>query len=206
MSKTERLHPINTTGGRIQHLRREKNLTRIQFYDALFPLSTASNESKVRTVAHWEAGQTNLDLNSLIVACIILDCDSDYLLLLQQEPRQVTGERIAAEIGLSCEAVEKLRGMKQQKNEYQNELLSLTSSLILSDVPACTLPAILTKGRRGTIYYEKEEPDKKDPTKKGESEQISAEDTVALQKLRAQESLFLFINQLRAENGLDPFK
>ncbi len=107
MGKKEITYPIDSTGGRIQHLRRGQGLTRIQFYDKIKPGMATAPESKNRAVKNWESEKTQLDFEGLRTACNVLDCDSDYLLLLQPEPHKV-GIQIAEETGLSYEAVDAL--------------------------------------------------------------------------------------------------
>ncbi|MCD8101700.1 MAG: hypothetical protein LUE26_03880 [Alistipes sp.] len=200
MSKKEKKFPINTTGGRIQHLRHKIGLTRSQFYDAIRPGKKLEKESKARTALHWESGETELDYAGIVAACKVLDCDSDYLLLLQSEPHKEEIQ-IADKTGLSYNAAEALVELAEKENKTEKEIescdmfLYLISALILSDVPDCIAPAIYTKGREGHIVYNRKE-----------WETYSAYANVSLQKTRAQESLFRFINEKREENGLDPLR
>lgn len=81
MSKKEKIFPLNTIGGRIQHRRINRlKISRSEFYDMLRPGENISSESKSRTVKNWESGSNIPDVDTLIKICSILDCSSDYLL------------------------------------------------------------------------------------------------------------------------------
>ncbi len=81
MSKTERMFPLNTLGGRIQN--RRINIlkkTRPEFYDLVRPGEKIGNDSKSRTIKNWESGDTIPDIDTIKKICTILNCSSDYLL------------------------------------------------------------------------------------------------------------------------------
>ncbi|MCD7886481.1 MAG: helix-turn-helix transcriptional regulator [Clostridiales bacterium] len=156
----------------------------------------------VNTVDKWLGwkSEANPKADNLVALADALECDVEYLLGVQDTPRRVVFD-VCASTGLTEEAAETLVKLAKKENKTKKEIescdmfLYLISALILSDVPACIAPAIYTKGREGTIRYNRDE-----------WETLSAEANVALQKLRAQESLFLFINQLRVDHGLDPLE
>lgn len=85
MSKTERLFPLNTLGGRIQN--RRINIlkkTRPEFYDLVRPGEKIGNDSKSRTIKNWESGDTIPDMDTIKKICFVLHCSSDYLLGLDE--------------------------------------------------------------------------------------------------------------------------
>ncbi|MCD8147751.1 MAG: helix-turn-helix transcriptional regulator [Clostridiales bacterium] len=156
----------------------------------------------VNTVDKWLGwkSEANPKADNLVALADALECDVEYLLGVQDTPRRDVFSVYTA-TGLNEAAADRLVNMAKKENKSEHEikhhdmLLSIISALILSDVPVCIAPAIYGKAREGSIRYSKTE-----------WEFLSAEANVALQKLRAQESLFLFINKLREENGLDPLK
>ncbi len=81
MAKKERIFPLNTFGGRIQDLRKNRlKFTRPEFYDLIYSNENVANESKSRTVKNWESGDCEPDLKTISKICTILKCSSDYLL------------------------------------------------------------------------------------------------------------------------------
>ena len=81
MSKKEKIFPLNTFGGRIQDLRKNKlEISRPEFYDLIYPNGNVANESKSRTVKNWESGDCEPDLKTIKKICVVLKCSSDYLL------------------------------------------------------------------------------------------------------------------------------
>ncbi len=80
MSKKEKVFPLNTFGGRIQDLRKNKfEISRPEFYDLIYPNGNVANESKSRTVKNWESGDCEPDLKTIKKICVALKCSSDYL-------------------------------------------------------------------------------------------------------------------------------
>lgn len=85
MSKTERLFPLNTMGGKIQNRRINfLKKTRPEFYDLVRPGENIENDSKSRTIKNWESGDTIPDIDTIKKICTILKCSSDYLLGLNE--------------------------------------------------------------------------------------------------------------------------
>ena len=71
MSKKEKIFPLNTFGGRMQDLRKNRlNISRPEFYDLIFPNGNVATESKSRTVKNWEK-QSKKFASSLNVVLII---------------------------------------------------------------------------------------------------------------------------------------
>ena len=80
MSKKEKVFPLNTFGGRIQDLRKNKfEISRPEFYDLIYPNGNVATESKSRTVKNWESGDCEPDLKTIKKICVALKCSSDYL-------------------------------------------------------------------------------------------------------------------------------
>ena len=85
MSKKEKIFPLNTLGGRIQHQRKDiLKISRPELYDLIRPNENVSNDSKSRTIKNWESGQNEPDYDTLIKLCRELNCSSDYLLGLEE--------------------------------------------------------------------------------------------------------------------------
>lgn len=81
MPKKEKIFPLNTFGGRMQDLRKNRlNISRPEFYDLIFPNGNVATESKSRTVKNWESGDCEPDIKTIEKICIVLKCSSDYLL------------------------------------------------------------------------------------------------------------------------------
>lgn len=81
MAKKERIFPLNTFGGRIQDLRKNRlKISRPEFYDLIYSNENVANESKSRTVKNWESGDCEPDLKTIKKICVVLKCSSDYLL------------------------------------------------------------------------------------------------------------------------------
>ncbi len=108
MSKTEKVFPLNTFGGRIQHRRKEiLKMSRPEFYDLIYPNENIAIESKSRTVKNWESGKNEPDIRNLKKICSALNCSSDYLLGLDKCTNKST-QFIHEYIGLSEKSVEAL--------------------------------------------------------------------------------------------------
>lgn len=108
MSKTERLFPLSTMGGKIQNRRITLlNKTRPEFYDLLRPGENISNESKSRTIKNWESGDTIPDIDTIKKICTVLKCSSDYLLGLETCTNR-DNEFIHKKTGLSESNIEQL--------------------------------------------------------------------------------------------------
>ena len=104
MAKTERLFPDTEMGGRIQKLRRQKGLERVDLHERVFP---GSHSDGYKTVSNWESGATRPKYEEFISLCDILECDADYLLCRQDTPRKATVD-IMNETGLSEKSVSNL--------------------------------------------------------------------------------------------------
>lgn len=85
MSKKEKIFPLSTLGGRIQHQRKDiLRISRPELYDLIRPNENVSSDSKSRTIKNWESGQNEPDYDTLIKLCKELNCSSDYLLGLEE--------------------------------------------------------------------------------------------------------------------------
>lgn len=81
MAKKEKIFPLNTFGGRMQDLRKNKlKISRPEFYDLIYSNENVANESKSRTIKNWESGDCEPNLKTISKICTILKCSSDYLL------------------------------------------------------------------------------------------------------------------------------
>lgn len=117
MSKTERLFPLSTMGGKIQNRRITLlNKTRPEFYDLLRPGENISNESKSRTIKNWESGDTIPDIDTIKKICTVLKCSSDYLLGLDTCTNR-DNEFIHKRSGLSESNIERLANWKENSNK-----------------------------------------------------------------------------------------
>lgn len=120
MSKTEKIFPLNTFGGRIQHRRRNViKISRPEFYDLIYPNENIANESKSRTIKNWESGKNEPDIKNLKKICSALKCSADYLLGLD-ECTNKTSQFIHNYTGLSEDAIDKL----QESKIYNDVILS----------------------------------------------------------------------------------
>lgn len=117
MSKTEKLFPLNTLGGKIQNRRINiLEMNRPEFYDLIRPGENISNESKSRTVKNWESGDTIPDLDTIKKICVILKCSSDYLLGLEDCTTR-DNQFIYDKIGLSESNIERLANWKSNSKK-----------------------------------------------------------------------------------------
>lgn len=112
MPKKERIFPIDTVGGRIQHKRHELGINRSKLYDLVYNIAEKSSDagsesSKEKTVFHWESNKTQLNYETLKAMCEALQCSSDYLLGLD-ECSNKTNQFIHDKTGLSETAIKKL--------------------------------------------------------------------------------------------------
>lgn len=147
MAREEMVFPIQTTGGRIQNLRKEKGYDRATFHALIYPNDSLSNDSRQKTVHNWESGKTSPDYETLRKMCSLLDCDSDYLLCMQETPRKATID-IQNATGLSASAADILRSMQSSahraailsgliESSHFSELLESLESAIKCKEPAC---------------------------------------------------------------------
>lgn len=108
MSKTERVFPLNTLGGKIQNRRINiLNKTRPEFYDLVRPGEKIGNDSKSRTIKNWESGETIPDIDTIKKICKVLDCSSDYLLGLN-DCTSKDNQFIHDKTGLSEKAINRI--------------------------------------------------------------------------------------------------
>ncbi len=117
MSKTEKMFPLNTLGGRIQN--RRINIlkkTRPEFYDLVRPGEKIGNDSKSRTIKNWESGDTIPDIDTIKKICTILNCSSDYLLGLE-ECTSRDNQFIHDKTGLSEKSINSLAYTKSIKSK-----------------------------------------------------------------------------------------
>lgn len=120
MSKREMIFPLNTFGGRMQDLRKNRlNISRPEFYDLIFPNGNVATESKSRTVKNWESGNCEPDIKTIKKICTVLKCSSDYLLGLDNCTTKDT-QFIHDKTGLSDKAIKILM--------HWNEIGSFPSS------------------------------------------------------------------------------
>lgn len=127
MAREERIFPIETMGGRLQSLRKSKGYGRVAFHTLVCPDVPLEKDSRQKTVHNWESGKTSPDYDTLKRMCRILDCDTDYLLCMQESPRKETAD-ISSATGLSEKAADYLRALKNEP--YKIEILN---GLILSE-------------------------------------------------------------------------
>ena len=120
MSKTERLFPLNTLGGKIQNRRINiLNKTRPEFYDLVRPGEKIGNDSKSRTIKNWESGETIPDIDTIKKICKVLDCSSDYLLGLETCTNR-DNEFIHKKTGLSESNIEQLANWKSNSKNPEH--------------------------------------------------------------------------------------
>ncbi len=120
MSKKEKIFPLNTFGGRMQDLRKNRlKISRPEFYDLIYPNGNVANESKSRTVKNWESEYCEPDLKTIEKICIVLKCSSDYLLGLDNCTTKDT-QFIHDETGLSETAINKLQEIKMYNDAILN--------------------------------------------------------------------------------------
>lgn len=124
MAKKERFFPLNTVGGRIQKKRHELNLSRSEFYDLIFEnsiedSSAGSDASKEKTVFNWESEKTELNYKTILSACKILKCSSDYLLGLD-ECTTKNHQYISEETGLSENSIVQLQKFDSTEKYIMN--------------------------------------------------------------------------------------
>lgn len=128
MSKTEKVFPLNTFGGRIQHRRKEiLKMSRPEFYDLIYPNENIATESKSRTVKNWESGKNEPDISNLKKICSALKCSCDYLLGLE-ECSNKTSQFIHDYTGLSEKSIEYLHHATTYL--YGNEDLTVIDYLL----------------------------------------------------------------------------
>lgn len=151
MSKKEKIFPITTTGGRIQHLRIEKKYTREELYDLIYPddpkdtkdskdigdskHKTIYEDSKYKTIYNWESNASYPNYKVLKKICEIFDCTADYLICLSDCSTKEATE-FKKNTGLSeltyqklCELHENHIIIKKMDNSYITELEVLESVL-----------------------------------------------------------------------------
>lgn len=131
MSKTEKVFPLNTFGGRIQHRRKEiLKMSRPEFYDLIYPNENIATESKSRTVKNWESGKNEPDIRNLKKICSALKCSSDYLLGLDECTDKST-QFIHECTGLSEIAVKRLH---EFTTYHQGEIRLAVIDFFLQDI------------------------------------------------------------------------
>lgn len=114
MSKSEKIFPLSTTGGRLQHLCQQKGISRNELYHALLGEKATSNaeNSISRTVLNWYSEETKLDFGQIRKACTLLECSADYLLCLDECTNKTT-QFIQDATGLSEKAINCLEEWKK---------------------------------------------------------------------------------------------
>ncbi len=129
MSKKEKIFPLNTFGGRMQDLRKNRlNISRPEFYDLIFPNGNVATESKSRTVKNWESGDCEPDLKTIEKICIVFKCSSDYLLGLDNCTTKDT-QFIHDKTGLSEKVIQIIQKMK--RSSFGRRLLASLEILVL---------------------------------------------------------------------------
>lgn len=142
MSKKEKIFPLNTFGGRMQDLRKNRlNISRPEFYDLIFPNGNVATESKSRTIKNWESGDCEPDIKTIEKICTVLKCSSDYLLGLDNCTTKDT-QFIHDKTGLSEKAINVLHELKDR--EYTRRWISSLEILLLD-----------TKKYSGKKYYKR---------------------------------------------------
>lgn len=156
MSKKERIFPLNTFGGRMQDLRKNRlNISRPEFYDLIFPNGNVATESKSRTVKNWESGDCEPDIKTIKKICIVLKCSSDYLLGLDNCTTKDT-QFIHDKTGLSEKAIEILTNWNE-KTKLPNNKFYRNSILFISDLLECCgiQAAALAQNVSNYLFYRK---------------------------------------------------
>ena len=137
MSKSEKIFPLSTTGGRIQHLCIEKGISRKELYHAILKEKAASNDdsSISRTVFNWYSEDSKLNYEQIRRACDLLKCSSDYLLCLDECTNKTT-QFIQDATGLSEKAISCLEEWKKDTelifNSYNAKNKSIKESAMRS--------------------------------------------------------------------------
>lgn len=121
MARKEEFFPVDTMGGRIQQLRDNKGYGRAYFHTLLFPTVDLNDNSRQKTVHNWESGKTYPDYDTLRKICVVLNCDANYLLTMQDTPRKETTD-ISSATGLSNNAADILCSTKS--DPYYSALIS----------------------------------------------------------------------------------
>lgn len=130
MPKKEIVFPLNTFGGRIQDLRKNRlKISRPEFYDLIYPNTGILNESKSRTVKHWESGHCEPDLDTILKICTVLKCSSDYLFGLDNCTTKDT-QFIHNETGLSEDAINTLKTINFRANKQIGDHASKNLSIL----------------------------------------------------------------------------
>lgn len=125
MPKKEKIFPLNTFGGRMQDLRKNRlNISRPEFYDLIFPNGNVATESKSRTVKNWESGDCEPDIKTIKKICIVLKCSSDYLLGLDNCTTKDT-QFIHDKTGLSEKAIGRItsKNGNTPKQDFLNSFI-----------------------------------------------------------------------------------
>lgn len=184
MAKTEKLFPLSTTGGRIQHLRREKGIRRNEFYDLVYKDGSANDiNAKNKTVLNWESGNSQSFTSDVLKRmCEILNCDADYLLCIQDQPRKEY-THITKMTGLSYKAVERMTN--------NSDIPPVLSSMLETGLIYTILSAAKSHYEDGYIE-----------NFKGGRLRVSAESLYNAEKGAVYISLMDFINKIRKQGGL----
>lgn len=127
MARKEEIFPIETMGGRLQRLRKSKGYDRVAFHTLVCPNVPLEKDSRQKTVHNWESGKTSPDYDTLKKMCRVLDCDTDYLLCMQDMPRHATVD-ISAQTRLSESAINTIC---KWKNNFP-AIVDILSNLIIS--------------------------------------------------------------------------
>lgn len=156
MSKKEKIFPLNTFGGRMQDLRKNRlNISRPEFYDLIFPNGNVATESKSRTVKNWESGDCEPDLKTIAKICNVLKCSSDYLLGMDSCITKGT-QFIHDKTGLSGKAIELLINWNEKTKLPDNKFYR-NSILFISDLLECCgiQAAALAQNVSNYLFYRK---------------------------------------------------
>ena len=151
MSKTEKIYPLSTIGGRIQHLRRQQGLRREELHELIAEKQISrvfsyDPQSQYKTIKGWESGKTAPSLEQINAMCDIFGCSADYLLGRIETKTHEMGD-VSEYTGLTTTAVGILNNIAGRFENLENmqpcELLNafshrcdpLVISLILEYCP-----------------------------------------------------------------------
>lgn len=128
----------STFSDRLKYLRSEKGYTQENL--ALI-MNNRYGIGTTASVKNWERKGNNAlpEADYLIALCDILECDADYLLCRQKEPRK-TFEIIADETGLEYETVKKIGEYTPMQKAVLSDLINNGNifSEFLSGLQKCT--------------------------------------------------------------------
>jgi transcriptional regulator with XRE-family HTH domain len=156
VSKKETVFPLNTFGGRMQDLRKNRlKISRPEFYDLIYPNGNVANESKSRTVKNWESGECEPDLRTIQKICTALKCSSDYLLGLDNCTTK-DAQFIHDKTGLSEKAIELLIDWNEKTKLPHDDFYRISISFFSDLLECCGIQAVaLAQNVSNYLFYRK---------------------------------------------------